>query len=73
MTDKKQCLRCGSTQLALGKAQSSGRVYFRPDKVNFFALNTADLAVNGFMCLDCGSIEFVGDINKAKSLVQRTE
>ena len=66
-------MRCGSTQLAEGKIQSSGRVYFRPDKVNFFALKTADLAVNGLMCLDCGSIELFGDIKKAKSLVQRTK
>ena len=72
MTNKKECMRCGSTQLAPGKAQSSGRVYFRPDKANFFALSTADLAVNGLMCLDCGSIELVGDIKKAKSLVQRS-
>ncbi len=73
MTDTKKCMRCGSTQLAAGKIQSSGRICFRPDKVNFFALKTADLAVKVFMCLDCGSIELVGDIKKAKSLVQRSK
>ena len=55
--------------MAAGKAQSSGRVYFRPDNVNFFALQTADLAVKGFMCLDCGNIELVGDVKKARALV----
>jgi hypothetical protein len=55
--------------MAAGKAQSSGRVYFRPDNVSFFALQTADLAVQGFMCLDCGNIELVGDVKKARSLV----
>ena len=73
MTDKKKCMRCGSTQLAAGNIQSTGRVYFRPDKVNFFAPKTADLAVNGMMCLDCGSIELVGDIKKARSLIQRSK
>ncbi len=69
MTDQKSCLRCGSKKMAAGKAQSSGRVYFRPDSVNFFAMQTADLAVKGFMCLDCGNIELVGDVKKARSLV----
>ena len=73
MTDKKECMRCGSTQQAEGKIQSSGRVYFRPDKVNFFAPKTADLSVKGIMCLDCGSIELVGDIKKARSLIQRSK
>ena len=73
MTGKKECMRCGGTQRAMGKTQSSGRVYFRPDKVNIFALNTADLAVKGIMCLDCGTIELVGDIKKARSLVRRTQ
>jgi hypothetical protein len=63
-------MRCGSQNFAAGKAQSSGRVYFRPDKVKFFALKTADLAVKGLMCLDCGNIELVGDIEKARSLVE---
>ncbi len=70
MTEKKKCIRCGSTQLASGWAQSTGKMYFRPDKVNFFAPKTADLSVTGMMCLDCGTIELVGDINKARSLIK---
>ena len=73
MTEKTKCIRCGSTQLASGWAQSTGKMYFRPDKVNFFALKTADLAVTAAMCLDCGTIELVGDINKAQSLIKRNE
>ena len=73
MTEEKKCYRCGSTQLASGWAQSTGKMYFRPDKVNFFALKTADLSVTGMMCLDCGTIELVGDINKAQSLIKRNE
>ena len=71
MTDKKKCIRCGSTKLASGWAQSTGKMYFRPDKVNFFAPKTADLSVTGMMCLDCGTIELVGDIKKAQSLIKR--
>jgi predicted nucleic-acid-binding Zn-ribbon protein len=73
MTEKNKCIRCGSTQLASGWAQSTGKMYFRPDKVNFFALKTADLSVTGLMCLDCGFIELVGDTDKAKSLIKSRE
>ena len=71
MTDQKECMRCGSTQRVSGKTQSSGRVYFRPDKVKFFAPKTADLGVKGFMCLDCGTIELVGDVKKAGTLIPK--
>jgi hypothetical protein len=71
MTEKKKCFRCGSTQLASGWAQSTGKMYFRPDKVNFFAPRTADLSVTAMMCLDCGTIELVGDVKKAQSLIKR--
>ena len=73
MTEKKKCIRCGGTQLASGWAQSTGKMYFRPDKVSFFAPRTADLSVTGLMCLDCGTIELVGDLNKAQSLIKRSE
>jgi ferredoxin-like protein FixX len=72
MTENKKCIRCGSTQLASGWAQSTGKMYFRPDKVNFFAPRTADLSVTGIMCLDCGTIELVGDVKKAQSLIKRS-
>jgi hypothetical protein len=45
-------------------------MYFRPDKVNFFAPKTADLAVTAAMCLNCGTIELVGDVHKAQSLIK---
>ena len=72
MTEKKKCSRCESTQLTSGWVQSTGKMYFRPDKVNFFSTKTADLSVTGIMCIDCGTIELVGDIKKAKSLIKRS-
>ena len=70
MIENKKCIRCGGTQRASGWAQSTGKMYFRPDNVNFFAPKTADLSVTGIMCLDCGFIELVGDTHKAKSLIK---
>jgi hypothetical protein len=45
-------------------------MYFRPDHVKFFAPKTADLSIMGIMCTECGTIEFVGDIHKAQSLIK---
>ena len=73
MTEKKKCIRCESTRVASGWIQSTGKMYFRPNKVNFFAPKTADLSVTGFMCIDCGAIELMGDIKKAKSLIKHGE
>jgi hypothetical protein len=72
MTENNKCIRCESSQLASGWVQSTGKMYFRPKKVNFFAPKTADLSVTGFMCTDCGAIELKGDINKAKSLIKHS-
>jgi hypothetical protein len=68
MRENNKCIRCESSKRASGWVQSTGKMYFRPDKVNFFAPITADLSVKGFMCRECGAIELVGDINKAQSL-----
>jgi len=44
-------------------------MYFRPNKAKFFAPRTADLPVSGRMCMECGFLELVGDLQKAKSVV----
>lgn len=70
MTEVKQCIRCGGSQFKAGWLQSTGKLYFRPDSVKFFAPKTADLRVNGRMCMECGSVELVGDLKKARSLIK---
>lgn len=70
MTEEKKCIRCGSTQLASGWVQSSGKISFRPDNVKFLTPKTADVSVNGNMCLECGTIELVGDVDKGRSLLK---
>ena len=66
-TDKK-CLRCGGTQLQPGRIQSTGKVWFKPDNAKFFTFNTSDVEVRANICLDCGTVELVGDTHKAQSL-----
>ena len=66
-TDKK-CLRCGSTDLQPGRIQSTGKIWFTPDNAKFFTFKTSDVTVRANICLDCGTVELVGDVHKAQSL-----
>ena len=69
--DPKKCLRCGGANLEPGWVQSTGKIYFRPDNTKFMTLRTADVEVNGNFCLDCGTVELVGDAEKCRRLVER--
>ena len=69
--EPKKCLRCGGTDLEPGWVQSSGKIYFRPDNTKFMTLRTADVEVNGNFCLDCGTVELVGDTEKCRKLIER--
>ncbi len=73
MSEEKKCLRCGGSHLEPGWAQSTGKIYFRPTNTKFLMLKSADVEVNANMCMDCGSLELVGDVEKAKSLVKRKQ
>ncbi len=70
MADQKSCIRCGGTELSSGSLQSTGKTYFRLGSTKFLAAKTADLAVNGEICIACGHIHLVGDAEKARSLVE---
>jgi len=70
MEDQKTCSRCGSPRLSEGSMQSTGKMYFRLLETKFFAARTSDLSVNGSICLECGSIDLVGDVEKARYLLK---
>ena len=73
MTADKKCLRCGSIRLESGKVESvSGPVHFKPDNTKFFTLSTSRVEVRANVCLDCGTVEFVADADKAQSLTAAT-
>ena len=69
--EPKKCLRCGGTKLEPGAIQSTGSIYFRPTNSSFWSFQTVDVPVQANMCLDCGTVELVGDVRKAESLVGR--
>ena len=69
MNEEKKCLRCGGTNLEPGSIQSTGKVWFRPQKAKFLSTKVADVWIKANICIDCGHMEFVGDAKKTKLLV----
>jgi hypothetical protein len=69
MTEENKCSRCGGTNLTPGFVQSTGKVAFHATDAKFLALGTTRIPVEANMCLDCGCVELVGDVQKARSLV----
>jgi len=67
----KKCLRCGGERLEPGALQSTGKIYFRPANSSFWSFRTADVPVEANICLDCGTVELIGDVKKAEALVGR--
>ncbi len=66
--NQKVCIRCGSSKLESGSLGSFG-LTFRPANTKFLTMKTNDVRVESNMCIDCGTIELVGDVRKAAPLV----
>jgi len=72
MSEVKNCLRCGSTNLKPGSFQSTGKVYFRPKGAKLLTIHTSGVPVGAIGCLDCGHIELTVDPKTAKELSKKT-
>jgi hypothetical protein len=55
-----------------GGLQSRGGVSFHPANSTFWTLQP-NVAIQAFLCLDCGNLELVGDVKKAEALVGEGE
>jgi hypothetical protein len=64
----RQCLRCGGERLEPGSLAAHGGLSFFPANATFWTL-TPNVAIQAFLCLDCGNVELVGDVKKAEALV----
>jgi hypothetical protein len=51
-----------------GALRAPGWLSFCPANSTFWTLSPT-VAVQAFLCLDCGTIELVGDVKKAEALV----
>lgn len=73
MTSERKCTECGGTDLEPGAIQSTGKLYFRPANAKFLTLRTADISVNANVCVDCGHVQLVADVEKLAALTTRAK
>jgi hypothetical protein len=64
----RRCLRCNGERMEPGGMQSFGGLYFYPTNCTFWTLQP-NVAIQAFLCLDCGTVELVGDVKRAEALV----
>lgn len=68
MDNDRTCSRCGGSSLESGKVQSTGRVHFHFDNAPFLTTHTGYVPIFSTMCLDCGTIDLIGEVNKARKI-----
>ena len=59
-----RCVKCGSRKSTEGRTD----VNFVPHDTKFMKFQTSTVSLRARMCLECGFIEFAGDVDKAKYL-----
>lgn len=69
----RKCPSCQSENLEPGEIQSTGKIYFKPANTKFLTLKTSNVQVKANICLDCGNIMLIGDIEKTKDLTSRAK
>ena len=65
---EKKCLRCGGFNLEPGALQSTGRLTFTPENSLALPRQNSQVLVRASICLDCGTLDLVGDAFKTQSL-----
>jgi excisionase family DNA binding protein len=67
-TVREHCPLCGGTELVSGRMQSTGLMYFRPEKTKFWTFREGNIKTQARMCADCGGISLFGDVDKLEKL-----
>jgi predicted nucleic-acid-binding Zn-ribbon protein len=73
MTDNNTCSRCGSSKLESGRVQSTGRLHFHIENPRFLTIHTGYVPILATMCLDCGKIDFIGEVDKARKISKQNQ
>jgi hypothetical protein len=68
----RRCLRCGGERVEPGSLHARVSLSFRPANSTFWTLQP-HVAIQAFLCLDCGNLELVGDVTRASALVGETK
>ena len=62
------CSRCGGSSVESGKVQSTGRIHFHFENARFLAPHPGYVSIFSTMCLDCGTIDLIGEVDKARKI-----
>ena len=73
MSDSKTCSRCGGATLEAGRVQSTGRVNFHFEEPRFLTALTGHVPILSTMCLDCGTIDLFGEVDKARKISKQNK
>ena len=72
MTDTTTCLRCGSADLESGVVIGHAfQIAFRPDNAKRWSLKNDQMNVSARMCAECGTMDFVGDLETLKNIPRK--
>ena len=63
----RHCLRCDGMNLEKSCIQSTGKFYLRPNSATLVGLLRTGTAIEALTCFDCGHVELLVDVNKAKA------
>lgn len=73
MSHERKCSECGGTELEPGSIQSTGKIYFRPANAKFLTFRTADIEVKANVCIACGHVQLVANVEKLAALTERAK
>ena len=72
-TSSSKCAVCGGESLISGKCQSTGMLYFVPEKSKFWTIKPSTVPLQSTMCSECGHISLAGDIKHLNELMPKEE
>ena len=73
MADENTCSRCGGSKLESGRVQSTGRIHFHFENPRFLTMRTGYVPVDATICLDCGTIDLKGEVDKARRISKKEQ
>lgn len=68
---KTQCACCGHGDLVPGRLQSTGLIYFKPEKTKFFTMESSTIDTKAWVCSSCGFIQLHADPDKLQRLSEQ--
>lgn len=73
MANENTCSRCGGSKLESGRVQSTGRIHFHFENPRFLTMYPGYVPVVASMCLDCGTIDLAGEVEKARKISKQDQ